>query len=160
MKLTLEQLGQMVDGIIAEAKKKKEKAAALKAHAGTAGSAYGAYAEAFDFSAPLGGYNLYRNQGAVNWGPMTSGGTRINDNVAGAKGLDEKMLRAAVRDMISEKVSPWDVLGAVNESPKNIWEAAQHWYDHQGLGLGSQTSAGIAEKKEKMAKAEAKKKKK
>lgn len=64
--------------MINEAKKKKEKAEKNKV---VPQPAEYRYAEAFDFSAPLGAYNLYRQQGAVNWGPMTSGGTKVDENM-------------------------------------------------------------------------------
>lgn len=73
-----EQEIKYVGQLLLEAKKKKEKAEKLKYN--PAPPAYG-YAESLDFSAPLGAYNLYRSQGAVNWGPMTGPGPKIDDRV-------------------------------------------------------------------------------
>jgi hypothetical protein len=36
---------------------------------------------------------------------------------------------------------------AGNSVPANVWEAAQHWYDHAGFGLGHATSESIESKK-------------
>lgn len=142
---TMNEIRRYIGEILAEAKKKKEKALELK-HSPEP-KAYG-YSESFDFSAPLGAYNLYRSQGAVNWGPMTGPGTKIDDRIAGQRASLESVLRGAMKEATSS--SAWDV---INEStreikvPENVWEAAQHYYDHAGLGLGHATSESIEEKK-------------
>jgi len=155
----MDEIKKIVAEVLAEAKKKKEKGDKLKDEHEAKPGAYG-YAEAFDFSAPLGAYNLYKSQGAVNWGPMTGPGTHVDTNTVGAS-KSEKALRSYVREEIKEQISQewsaWDVLSeAVAERPSippsNVWEAAMHWYDHAGLGLGKQTQEGIENKKKKLAK--------
>lgn len=147
MSATNKDIRKVVSEVLAEAKKKKEKAAALKHDPKPA--AY-AYAEAFDFSAPLGAYNLYRNQGPVNWGPMTSAGTKIDDKIVPQR----ERLEAALRGIQKEAVQP-SSFEKLSESidPKGVWESAGHWYDHAGFGLGSATTESIENKKKKMAKA-------
>lgn len=150
MKDAINEIKGIVSRVLAEAKKKKEKAEKLKHHPRP--NAY-SYAEAFDFSAPLGAYNLYKQQGPVNWGPMTSAGTKIDDRIAGQTAELEHVLRSVVRESVREAVandpSPWHYLSESIEPsvPNGIWEAVNHWYDHQGLGLGHQTAEGIEEKK-------------
>jgi hypothetical protein len=118
--MSMNQIKKIVSEVLAEAKKKKKKGEALKAAYEAKPGAYG-YAEAFDFSAPLGAYNLYKNQGAVNWGPMTGPGTKIDDNYAGGVSGTEKALRSYVRDEIREQVestwSAWDVLSEAITPP-------------------------------------------
>lgn len=144
MSATIKEIKKVVSDVLAEAKKKKEKAIALKHDPKP--PAYG-YAEAFDFSAPLGAYNLYRNQGPVNWGPMTSAGTKIDDKIVPQR----ERLEAALRGIQTEAAKPssWERLSeAVDpQVPGNVWEAANHWYDHAGFGLGHTTSENIEEKK-------------
>jgi hypothetical protein len=146
---------------LAEAKKKKEMTDKAKKEVHPAGYSY---SEAFDFSAPLGAYNLYRSQGAVNWGPMTGPGTKIDDRIAGGRSEMESALRSFIKEAIRQETnndSSWTQLSElVNPKPPkfgNVWEAAMHWYDHQGFGLGHATSEGIEEKKKKQAKKDAKK---
>ena len=71
MKATLNDIRKIIGEVLSEAKKKKE-VPKKKINP----SAY-EFDEAFDFSTPLGDYNLYGIQGAVNWGPHTSPGRRI-----------------------------------------------------------------------------------
>jgi hypothetical protein len=137
--MTLNELRYEIAQILSEAKKKKEKAEELKKK-GRSIEAYGLYDESFDFSAPLGAYNLYRQQGAVNWGPYTSAGPQIdssfgNPNV-GPK--NEQALRSVVRDVIKNGLIPEHSAWApmmekqVNTttwgSAMNLFEA---WYDKQ-----------------------------
>ena len=156
MKTTLAEIKMIVSDVLAEAKKKKEKSEKAKKEVHPAGYSY---SEAFDFSTPLEEYNLYKSQGAVNWGPMTSTGTKIDDRIAGGRSETESILRSFIKEAIREEVgedSSWQQLSEIiAPTPKkfgNVWEAAQHWYDHQGLGLGHQTSEGIELKKEKLSK--------
>ncbi len=164
MKITLQEIREMVSSVLAEAKKKKEKSEKAKKEVFPA--AY-SYSEAFDFSAPLGAYNLYRSQGAANWGPMTGPGTKVDDRVDGGRS-NEATLRSFIKESIKaelkEERSAWTELSEMVDPPKkaaptNVWEAAQHWYDHQGFGLGRQTSEGIQLKKDAAAKKAANKKK-
>jgi len=141
MKATLAEIRTIVSEVLTEVKKKKEKSDKAKKEVHPA--AY-SYDEAFDFSAPLGAYNLYRNQGAVNWGPMTSAGTKIDDRIAGGRAETESILRSfikeAIRDEVNEDTSSWHRLSEMIDPPAkhfgNVWEAAAHWYDFQNRGLG------------------------
>lgn len=155
MNAMTEEIKRLVEDVLAEAKKKKEKAVELKHDPKP--SAYG-YAEAFDFSAPLGAYNLYRTQGAVNWGPMTGPGTKIDDRIVGQKAGLESVLKGIVTEALQP--SAWDVLAeSVKPAtvPTNVWEAANHWYDHMSFGLGRATAESIEKKKGVAAKKLAKK---
>jgi len=161
MKISLNEIKMIVSQVLTEVKKKKEKSEKAKKEVHPAGYSY---SEALDFSAPLGPYNLYGSQGAVNWGPMTSSGTKIDDRIAGSRSETESILRSFIKEAIRQEVSEdssWQQLSEIiDPSPRkfgNVWEAAAHWYDHQGLGLGSQTSEGIQSKKEKLAKKAGKK---
>lgn len=141
MKATLAEIRTIVSEVLTEVKKKKEKSDKAKKEVHPAGYSY---AEAFDFSAPLGAYNLYRNQGAVNWGPMTSAGTKIDDRIAGGRSETESILRSFIKEAIREEVgetSSWQRLSEMIDPPApsfgNVWEAAaHHWYDFQNRGLG------------------------
>jgi hypothetical protein len=148
-KLSINELKYEIAEILSEAKKKKEKKTDAKKKRGAVG-AYGFYDEALDFSAPLGAYNLYRQQGAVNWGPMTSDGPHIdssfaNPNVAGNPGRvhessDEHALRSLVREVIQFGLIPEDSAWAPLMENKDdgrtygsIWEAAAHWFQKEGF---------------------------
>jgi hypothetical protein len=147
--MTLNELKLVVAEIIEEAKKKKEKADDLKKK-GKSVEAYGLYDEAFDFSSPLGAYNLYRQQGAANWGPFTSDGPRVDSQfhsfTTGATSMkegEEKAIRHVVREVIENGLVPSDSAWAplveneqlasrrMSESPS--WERAtdlfEAWYD-------------------------------
>lgn len=148
MKISVPELRKLVEEVIAEAKKKKED---LEEETRPDGHMYD---KTFDMSQPLGAYNLYRSQGPVNWGPHTGPGPKIDDRPYGVK--NESSLRAALRTMISEALMPdpssaW--MGVVPPAPKrvprNMWEAAMHWYDFQGKGLGEGSAAGVANLAEK-----------
>lgn len=147
MKYSIDELKHQIAEILDEAKKKPEKAEKLKRMAAQV-EAFGFYAEEHDFSAPLGAYNLYRQQGAVNWGPMTSDGTHIDNNVgnpnAGSaskymKESEEKALRNLVREVIEngliDEGSAWaPFLTAKEPIFESTWEEVQHrmneaWYD-------------------------------
>lgn len=150
-KLSINELKYEIAEILSEAKKKKEKKIDAKKKRGATG-AYGFYDEALDFSAPLGAYNLYRQQGAVNWGPMTSDGPHVdssfgNPNVAGnmvmpghmKESADEKALRSLVREVIQFGLIPEDSAWAPlmenkeGQSFGSIWEAAAHWFQKEGF---------------------------
>lgn len=138
--MTLNELRLEIAGILAEAKKKKDKADDLKKQ-GRSVEAFGLYDEAFDFSAPLGAYNLYKQQGAVNWGPYTSAGTDVDTNFshpnAGPRLKESEMaLRAVVREVIENGLVPqhsaWAPLLS-RKTPQTVWESADRmfeaWYD-------------------------------
>jgi hypothetical protein len=133
MKISVTELRKMVGEIVSEAKKKKPKQD--KPSKGVKPQGYSS-ASALDFSAPLGPHNLYKQQGVSNWGPLTGPGSEFDDNELEPKDVNEQALRSVVRSVISEQ-----------SQPQNIWEKAMHWYDNQKLGLGRQTSEGIAQKK-------------
>lgn len=112
--MNINELKIVISEILEEAKKKKEKQILAKEASLNAISAYGNYANAFDFSAPLGAYNLYRQQGAVNWGPYTSNGPHIDSNFANPntrlsmKESEEVAIRAIVREVIEHGLVPHD----------------------------------------------------
>lgn len=141
--MTLNELKITIAEMLEEAKKKKEKTDRLKAASGTAKTAYGHYDEALDFSSPLGPHNLYRSQGAVNWGPYTGPGPHIDQNFANPntrlnlKEGEETAIRQIVREVIEFGLVPpdsaWAPLMESRREPvfESIWEAAlaeNHWY--------------------------------
>jgi hypothetical protein len=152
----IEQVREIVKEVLAEAKKKKKKEEELEEKVEPCGYSYSA---TFDFSAPLAAYNLYKSQGAVNWGPMTGPGPKLDDRVrarsAGQANLEEH-LRSLIGRVIEEEVSndsAWNMLSESFEFSKpqappkkgdNIWKEALHWFDHQRKGLG-----GMGEGKKK-----------
>src|SRR5262245_26192668 len=114
MKVNLNELRQIIQEILSEAKKKKEKGE--KAKYSPKPEAYG-YSEALDFSAPLGVYNLYRSQGAVNWGPMTGPGTAVDNRFHSVNPLaedlnEEALVRSFVKGVVAEDIErdPWSYL--------------------------------------------------
>jgi hypothetical protein len=149
---TINELKYEIAEILSEAKKKKEKEKQAMKKEGAVG-AYGHYEEAFDFSAPLGAYNLYRQQGAVNWGPMTSDGVRVDSNfsnpanVSGLKESEERALRTIVREVIQFGLIPGDsawapVMQRSAPAAGNIWEAAKHWYEAKACDAEQEVPMG------------------
>lgn len=141
--MNINELKVIIAEVLEEAKKKKEKEIKARENHGKAKNAYGYYSEALDFSWPLGPYNLYGQQGQVNWGPYTSGGQKVDQNFANPNtGLnmrenDEKALRAVVREVIEYGLVPSDSAWAPimeASTPKSFdtpWEAAINecaWY--------------------------------
>ena len=144
-KMNLNELKVEIASILEEAKKKDKKADDLEKK-GKSIEAYGLYDEAFDFSQPLGAMNLYAQQGAVNWGPYTSGGPVIdssfadpqrNNATSNLKEEDEHALRTLVREVIENGLIPagsaWaPVLNRVSK-PFGTWDQAarmaEAWYD-------------------------------
>jgi len=130
MENSLDEIKAIISKVLAEAKKKKEKSDKAKKEVHPAGYSY---AEALDFSAALGAYNLYRSQGAVNWGPMTGAGTHIDDKIAGGRAESNSILRSfikeAIRQEMTEEASAWNTISKKTQpkqnKPKNIWEAAE-----------------------------------
>jgi hypothetical protein len=129
MRITLEELKVIVAEVINEVKKKKKKEKMDEESC----LSY-VIDPKLDFSAPLGAYNLYKSQGAVNWGPMTGQGSKVDDRVGSKKSVtEEHVLRLYLRNIISESIGVNDIDNFVNESfdvsPFNgMWEAAAHWY--------------------------------
>jgi hypothetical protein len=163
--MNLNELKIMIAEVLEEAKKKKEKSDRLKAASGGAKSAYGYYDESLDFSAPLGGYNLYRSQGAVNWGPYTGPGPHIDQNFANPNtrlGLkEEAALRQVVREVIEFGLIPpdsaWAPLMESNSKPvyENVWQEAldeSHWFmqhrENNNVPEGGPLKAGSITKTE------------
>ena len=108
MKISLKEIKELFNSTITEAKsKKKKKKEREEKKINPTGYSY---SESLDFSQPLGQYNLYKNQGGVNWGPMTGQGPITPDRVE-AKILDKVHLGEG---------SAWDILTGVN----TIWESA------------------------------------
>lgn len=118
MKTKQSEINKTIKRTLAEAKKKKEKALELKHD--TKPTGYG-YSESFDFSAPLGAYNLYKGQGAVNWGPMTGPGTKVDDRIAGQRAD----IQTLTRDMVKEAAAPSAWANLTEE--KEVDEASATW---------------------------------
>jgi hypothetical protein len=124
----MKELERVVAALLNEAKgkKKKKKDAEKDPEYIAMPKEYG-YADSFDFSKPLDIGNLYKNQGASNWGPYTADGSK-------GEGSD-KALRAAVREHVVSQIhksnSPWTVLGEalrLSESKnrvKDAWAVAE-----------------------------------
>ncbi len=118
----------IVAQVISEAKKKKKKDNDQKYVA--CPKEYG-YADAFDFSSPLGDENRYKAQGDSNLGPYTNSGNP-----------EDKKLRAAIKETIREAMlnerSPWDFLSEslrMNErNPKNVWESLGRFVNEENDG--------------------------
>lgn len=87
MKLTIEQLRHLVMEEINEAKKKSKKKAPEKKDVATTGTGY-KKDDLLDMSKPLGDKNLYKRQGASNFGPYTA----------------ESALRLFIRECLKEAV--------------------------------------------------------
>lgn len=146
MKMTISELKHQIADILDEAKKKKEKAEKIKRMSAQI-EAYGYYTEEHDFSAPLGAANLYRSQGAVNWGPYTSAGTHVDHQNAGnpnqgylkIRESDERALRSLVREVIQngliDESSAWAPFTQKQEPLfESTWEEVAYrideaWYD-------------------------------
>jgi hypothetical protein len=140
--MNINELKLVVAEMLEEAKKKKEKEIKAKENSGGAKNAYGTYAEALDFSWPLGAHNLYRSQGAVNWGPETNAGTHVDQNFANPNTFlgmnEERALRHIVREVIEYGLVPANSAWApMMESSRSadggsLWEEAlrecDHWY--------------------------------
>lgn len=89
--------------------KKKKKDDAKKADDGNAYS----HDENLDFSVPLGDYNLYKKQGASNWGPYTAEGSpEVPDD-----------LKESVREIASSLVeSAWlPFLKPIQPTGRSVW---------------------------------------
>jgi hypothetical protein len=146
---TIDELKHQIAEILDEAKKKKEKSDKIKRMSAQI-EAYGFYSEEHDFSEPLGARNLYRQQGAVNWGPMTSDGTHIDEKSIGnpnggvsaskyMKESDEKAIRSVVREVIEnglvDESSAWaPFLSKRDPIFESTWEEAVYkineaWYN-------------------------------
>jgi len=152
--MNINELKLVIAEVLEEAKKRTEKAIKARENSGRAKNAYGTYAEALDFSWPLGPYNLYRQQGQVNWGPYTSDGPHIDQNFANPNTAmntrmgsnthphlhesdDELALRQVIREVIEYGLVPAESAWAplMESAPRQfdtIWEEAMHecdrWY--------------------------------
>lgn len=135
MKMTINELRTIIKDMIIEAKKKKVKKDKLDKKVNP--PAY-THADALDFSSPLGGYNLYASQGAVNWGPMTGPGSKIDDNVATSYNTNElkEFIQRATFDGLIHNDSAWKSLAEslVTKDMKfnTIWEVALYQYNNSG----------------------------
>jgi hypothetical protein len=140
MTMSLNELKLVIAEILDEAKKKSEKIEKTRKR-GAAVEAYGLYDEAFDFSDPLGPFNLYRQQGQANFGPYTAenipyDGAYHRDN-RGATQVHEQAIRQVVRDVIQNGLVPGSSAWAPmleRESANGTWEEAgrlfEAWYDN------------------------------
>jgi hypothetical protein len=166
--MSMNELKLAIAEILDEAKKKRSQADKHRRR-GAAVEAYGLYDEAFDFSEPLGALNLYRQQGAANWGPSTSDGPHIdskyyNPNTAGGMRMregDERALRALVREVIENGLVPagsaWaPLMERSSREPTSAWDAAgplfEAWYDKfkksgEAASKASSKSSGKASSK-------------
>ena len=157
MKMTITELKHTIAEILDEAKKSKDKAEKIKRMSKQV-EAYGFYTEEHDFSAPLGAFNLYRQQGASNWGPYTSAGVRIDKQNAGSPnngpaGIhEERALRMLVREVLQNGVIAEDSAWAPFVSKpepifESTWEEAVYrmneaWYDDFRKGGKKEKSSG------------------
>lgn len=145
-KTTINELKLEIAEILEEAKKKKEKVETLKKR-GASVEAYGLYDEAFDFSSPLGAYNLYKTQGAANFGPYTSAGSVVDHSFQnpnrGALQMnekDEQALRMVVREVIQNGLVPsnsaWAPLMERQQKfiSENVWERAENIFESWYMG--------------------------
>ena len=158
--MSLNELKLVIAEILDEAKKKKEKVEKIR-HRGAAIEAYGIYDEAFDFSEPLGAFNLYRQQGGANFGPYTAENIPYDGAYHGNRGTneicetDERALRTVVREVIQNGLIPdssaWAPLMERQRKAgsDSIWEQADRlfeaWYDN----LKKSSSKGSSKKKDK-----------
>lgn len=162
-KMTLNELKHQIADILDEAKKSKKGKAKKDAKKSSSAKssrmkmpqteAYGFYDKEHDFSTPLGAYNLYRQQGAVNWGPYTSAGPEVATGMGGGSNAnafmkegDEKALRHVVREVIENGLidsnSAWSVfLEAKEPIFESSWEEVAYlvekkaWFmQHQERG--------------------------
>lgn len=72
---TNKQIKKVIENVILEARKKKAK----KKQGYVAKPSDYSYSESLDMSTPQGDKNLYKVQGASNWGPYTSAGEKIKE---------------------------------------------------------------------------------
>lgn len=131
MKISIEQMKEMVTEVISEAKKKKKK------------KGDDSPLNPLDFSEPLGELNLYKRQGASNIGPFTEHALRT---------VIKRMLREALGEIEIKPVdkdktkvsSPYTGQVVSKDSKdtvvdpkladskwkpgKGAWEQADHWY--------------------------------
>lgn len=157
-KMTIRELKRQISDIISEAKKAEEKESKSSMSRRPQVEAFGFYDAEHDFSSPLGAANLYRQQGAVNWGPYTvdnsadprglAGAGSHNPNGGGVAAQfnmregDERAIRALVREVIQngliDESSAWSPFLKKSEPLfENSWEeiayrlVEKHWYDRK-----------------------------
>jgi hypothetical protein len=156
MRMTINELKHQIAEILDEAKKKKDKVDKIKRMSAQV-EAYGFYSEEHDFSTPLGANNLYRQQGAVNWGPYTSAGTYVDHQNVGNPNSgfpwvkEEKILRSLVREVIQnglvDESSAWAPFVQRQEPLfESTWEEAAYrideaWYDNFKKEKGKKSSS-------------------
>lgn len=127
MKITMNELRDLVGAVLSEAgksKKKRYKGDAAKYtdqpnRMQTKQPHEYKFEDVFDFSAPLGADNLYRQQGAAGWGPSTAASAPVDDGqrfpVTYGEGVDPS--------------SEWSRL--VEE--RGIWESLDSIIEKQGF---------------------------
>lgn len=122
--MNIKELKAIVKDVLAEAKKKK------KAESKPSQPSEYKTDKNFDFSAPLGQYNLYKSQGAVNWGPMTSPGTSIDTDInKSTSAKNSKEDRDFIHGVVGESLIPEATVWKESKektSFANIWEVALH----------------------------------
>lgn len=141
MKISLNELRQMVTAALTEAKKKpkekiKENEVRVDGHIADS---------KMDFSPPLGGLNTYRQQGQSNFGPYTGDIDSVLGAVNGVN-LDNPLY--GVRAEGVDRSSVWSAFaGPSRPVPTTLWESALHYYDFQMRGLGQVREEVLPEEK-------------
>ena len=149
---SINELRKTIAGIIeekkkpAKAKKAADDAPQLPRHL----DVYGQYDKEHDFSEPQGERNLYRQQGAVNYGPNTGGTPELaaketNPNAVPAgiymRESDERAIRQLVREVIQngliDESSAWAPF-VTNSEPifESSWAEIEHALGESYLGGG------------------------
>lgn len=118
MKMTLRELREFVrKQVLEEAKrKKKEVPKPQPPHV----RAYGQTAEAFDFSQPLRSMNLYKAQGAANFGPYTAAHEQVDATPVREYAPAAASMIRKVNESLSQSV--WEPVAEQVRPAENVWE--------------------------------------
>jgi hypothetical protein len=159
MKMNLDELRNVVRGMVREAKGKAKKVKVVARK--TQPTGFG-YSEAFNLSRPLGVHNLYHRQGVANFGPYTgTAGPTIPDSPRGIDvpvaplPLAEVALRSIVGDVIDEDIErdPWRYLGAaygtgLHEAARgSAWRPVERFLDEKRGGAFKRLKKKLSGKK-------------
>lgn len=96
-------------------KKKKDKPVARTPH-----PVGFTFASVFDFSKPLGQDNVYRQQGAAPFGPLTATSQGNVDHSATDDDVDEESVKEQIRESLAAR-SEWDRFRPVSSPRIGIW---------------------------------------
>lgn len=121
MKMTLKELREFVKQAVLEEARKSKKKPAPEAKLNPAAKAYGQHAESFDFSQPLGNLNLYKLQGAANFGPYTNSAGVVDPTQLVEYAPDVASTIRGVNEALSQ--SAWTPIIEMARPPENVWEA-------------------------------------